>query len=107
MLQHKKLFYIIIPILDYLFGWTFGINDTLPVDTYMTCMWDNGTTNPNNEQFNLTNHLSSSPYKIYNIPHNFSLAGDHTLQCNMSNLVSSQKLEFNVSIMHNMKSLFD
>jgi hypothetical protein len=95
-MQHKNICYFIIPILDYLFGWTYGINDTLPVDTYMWCMWENGTTHLNYEQFNLTNPLTLSPDQIYNIPHNFSSAGDYTLQCNMSNFVSSQKLEFNV-----------
>jgi hypothetical protein len=101
-MQPKHICYFIIPISDYLFGWTYGTNDTLPVDTYMLCMWDNGTTHPNNEQFNLTNPLSVSPDQIYNIPHNFSSAGDYTLQCNMSNFVSSQKLEFNVSIIQNI-----
>jgi hypothetical protein len=71
----------------------------------MLCMWDNGSTHPNTEQFNLTNPLSVSPDQIYNIPHNFSSAGDYTLQCNMSNFVSSQKLEFNVSKVGNIKRM--
>ncbi len=62
----------------------------------MLCSWDNNTVHPSYEQFNLTNPTLNATQQIYNIPHNFSTAGDHTLTCNMSNFVSSQVLEFNV-----------
>ncbi len=83
---------------DYLFGWTYDMNATLPKDTKMTCKWDNGSVHPVNAQFNLTTPLLAAPNQIYNIPHNFSLSGNHSLQCNMSNLVSMQTLDFNVSL---------
>jgi hypothetical protein len=83
-------------VLDYLFGWTYNENFTLPLETYMTCTWDNGSAEPNNGRFNLTAPLLAPSKKIYNIPHNFSAAGYYTIHCNMSNFVSSQLLQFNV-----------
>jgi hypothetical protein len=86
---------------DYMLGWTYDMNNTLPADTSMSCLWDNGTYHPNNESFSLVVPLMAAPNLIFNIPHNFTLTGDHTLQCNMTNFVSSQMLEFNVILIEN------
>ncbi len=78
------------------------MNDTLPLDTYMTCWWDNGAVHPSNAVYNLTNPVVAAPNQTFNVPHNFSTAGDFTLRCNMSNFVSSQMLEFNVWTMSSL-----
>ncbi len=81
---------------DYLFGWTYDATATLPLHTFMSCTWEAGVTHPNGTQFNLTNPLAVGGNHVYNIAHNFSVAGEHTVRCNMSNFVGYQVLTYNV-----------
>jgi hypothetical protein len=64
----------------------------------MTCNWANITTAPNYETFSLTNPVYLALNRIFNVQHNFTTTGDYLVACNMSNSISFQVLEHNVTV---------
>ncbi len=82
----------------YLFGWTYDPVSPLPADPFMSCTWENSVQNPAYSAFDLNATLAVAPNRTWNIAHNFSDSGFFTLTCNMSNVVSHQILEHNVTV---------
>jgi hypothetical protein len=85
----------------FMFGWTYDNSSELPSEPIMMCNYANFTHNhtflPDNTAFNLTSPASVPPFRVFDIPYNFTEAGIYQIKCNMSNHVSWQLLTHNVS----------